>query len=283
LSVKKEWRSKSHEIYVPILLFAFRYCQTKNGVDYLVSVSNVKGGIVMRALFGFEPLGESVQKCSYAGNKRSTAQVLNSSLVRSFLKNNFKSNDICKNLYKLFYDSPWESQWDIKDKKYPLVSEPILSRSDFFYFFNQQSSWLGSLTRKEQQIFKNFYYKKYDNYLGGTFSDNTRNGIRYSVHMKVSIRVGDKLVQGKALDLSLGGIQLLLSEHCESSSLAQISGVIYLNNTDRCSFTGKTFWIHNNRIGLKFIAVDRDKIVEFALYAYSYLYEQDPYKIKKAS
>lgn len=264
LTVKREWRSKHHDIYIPLVFFAVNYCYEELGVDYLVSVTNMKGGVFLKALFGFEKIKTSSTEYMNAQGKKSCAQFLDMKGLKNFFKVKYKSHTREKNFYELFYRSPWKNQWIINDKKYPLAYEPSLSKEDFEYFFSFKSNLLEQMSEKESCVIKNFYFKNYTDFSLATVESNTRKEPRYLVKMNAKVESSFYI---KVLDISKDGLQVVLDKKLNFSNNDEISGVIYLNDLEHLSFTAKIEWQRNNLAGLCFITKEEDKIIKFIDYA----------------
>ncbi len=72
-----------------LFLFTVYYCYKQIGVDYIVSVTDVKGGILMRQLFGFIKIQGYKNYYHKAKMKKSSAQILNLHQLKYFFRKHF--------------------------------------------------------------------------------------------------------------------------------------------------------------------------------------------------
>ncbi|MAE58553.1 MAG: hypothetical protein CME69_06705 [Halobacteriovorax sp.] len=284
LAIHERWRG-GHRIFFPLVFFAVYYCYKNIGIDSIVSVTDLKGGIIMRQLFGFEKLSTDATYFHKAKSKKSTAQILNLHKLKNYFKTHFKSPNITRNLYQLYFKSPWFDQWDVPEKLYPLACERIFSVEEFNYFFKEKSNMYYLLNQIEKRVLENQIYREREVFRVQTEEINTRQYDRFIVNMRGSLtRDGDD-IEVKVLDLAQYGMQIYLGE--DEAQFFQIDddikGYLKLNDKITLNFFAKVQWIHLNRIGVRFVYSDKEKLDDFLRYANDYSYERCKLLDNKAS
>lgn len=272
LSIRKKWRG-SHNIYISLAFFAVNYVNTHLGVDTILSITDLKGGMFMRGIFGFKRIKTNSKIYKKAKSKASTAQVLKVRESQKFIKKHYDGKHPSKNLYRYLFHSKLKNQCLVEDKAFPILGTPVLSKNDIKYFYFEKSA-IGDQIRKNDQLVLNNLINK-SHYFGKMRTNNylQRFSYRFLVHMKGTIKIKNRLYTVRVSDLSKNGAQVVLENFLINEfEKGSIQGQVQLNESLTTEFTGEVIWKDSNRLGVEFRAVGGE-INSFLNYAYLHSWE----------
>lgn len=228
LAIHPDYRRDSGgALFIPMLVFAYLYCQNYFGADYIVLNVFPHHADFYCGLFGGVALsdGDTRQPIvkDYLGAP-ATPVVISLGNMYEYAQTTYRNTSDKHNLFKFAYHVAHEN-FKFPKRSPGQINDSVMTPELLEYFFRQKVDILSSLARREWQVLKRYYadasYKSLMPHLLGAFTDERTNG-RYDSSLRANLMSGDEVVNIQILDVSEAGFRAYLENEVQFGAEAQI-------------------------------------------------------------
>ena len=259
LAISSKWRRHNSFIFMKLCIFLFRYSKEIISVDYLVMATKSHVKKFYKHAFFFEPIDNVERIAEHANKSLAFAQVMKTKDILPKVKENY-SYEQYRNISNII------KSFDLYFERFDnekVISQYLFTQEVFLDFFRDKNNILGKLSENEKLALKNFYdhtHKVYESIeeLNGAHSKEDRRFPRYHANYKVLALCNKRMVEGKTLEVSRGGLSIISDRYHQIGDRLTILLETFDGEVEE--FHAHVRWAKGSRYGLKLIFKENRKI-----------------------